>query len=492
MTKYGFRKKAYRACAPILVSALLLASGCRSAVSDSSSGADDPETVTSVSSEAESVTLPESSEETETTEEKTESVPDETSAEEVPETSSEPVDDQDFLKAYRQYYQLLRENGSKDGDPGAGIRRVALCDICGNGLPELLYRTDTGFTIISSGEEQASEIFSLPLPSETEEAADWCFFTIADDRRLYEYSCDPDDIRRKHWYYYEPFSDGSISRTELLMQQQSEGEDLLYGGIYFYMGAECTVESGQEVVRSLLSGMENILLYSSDRLRENGFFSASASAEDYGMSAERTEDFLRSEIRRLGGVEGFQVELTYFIEGQEYLESGENYDTGEGAAEIRIGLHDLNGDGTPELLITNGSAALSGRTAHVYEPENGSFGYLGDAGFRDCLFYTAPGTDYPGVFCTGGDSGFIMDIYYELQEDGTIRSEMVASYEDTSYKVESHDEQRVTPDTGLYEAWLAARPTAERPGTFVRMLSREEILEQGAQALQNETGESEE
>ncbi len=513
LTKYGFRHRENPICALILVLMLFLPLiGCKITDSYVSVEAGTSETAVITAGETENAAPPESGSETGGTEENTDAA-EERTEETTAETVVEPADEEDFLNAYQKYYKILRESRGGFGPVSTGAQ-AALCDICGNGLPELLYLTaentaDPGASpagnsgspessadaseilhIVSPYGEEVSDIFSLKLPPDPEEGHSWCFFTIADDRRMYEYSADPEDAEKKYWYYYEPISDRSLQRTELLMQHLSAGDDPLFGGTFFYMGTECTRESGQEVVRSLLSGMENVLLYRGDRLKEEGFFSLSASAEEYGMSRDQAAEFLRSEIRMLGGTQGLSEDLMYYLEGSEYLESGPEYYTGDGASEIRFGLHDMNGDGAPELLITNGSAALSARTAHVYEPENGSFRYLGDAGFRECLFYTAPGTECPGVFCTGGDSGFIMDIYYELQEDGTIRSEMVASYEDTSYKVESHDEQRVTQDMQLYETWLNACPKEDRPGSFVLMMTREEIMEQGAEALLGGTGES--
>ncbi len=426
----------------------------------------------------------------------------ETGSSETEKTVEEIPDSTDSETAYRCFLSILteeRENilrWTQEEQEDGSFPGTALCDISGSALPELLYITlsgeegqtnpETVLHAVSVQYGETKEILRLSL-SESEKKSS-CFFTIEGDRRLYEYSESEGDLLAETWYYYEEQADGTLSREELVTRQSGkdpENQDVRY----YYRGTECGADSYEGIAQPLLDRMENILLYFPAGLFEDGLKDASGAA-DFGMTADDAISFLRSEISFSDTSSGKLSDLLYdYIIGERYLISGAKYYTEPGNAEITFGLYDMNGDGGQELLISNGSGSLTDRTVHVYEFTDGAFFYRGDAGFRECRLFISPGSPFCGVFCTGGDSGFIMDIYYEMREDGSITSEMVASYEDTSYKIESHDEQRVTDNLQLYQTWAEARPSAGKEAVYVPMQTADWIRENGIEAFMAETQE---
>ena len=396
----------------------------------------------------------------------------------------------DANAAYRSYVSVLEEalEGLPEGAGKAGGPSVvtAICDIVSDSAPELFYLTQ-GFEgenpclhIVTNGADGPEEILKDEnLCFREEYDGRYCFFTLSGDRTLYEFSSLDEGERNAAWYYYHLTGDGVLEREELCAARSQNTA-------FFYRGQEIPEESYRELTDTLLGRMENILFVSSEGIFEDELYGSSDFAEEYSMNADQAVRFMRSLLSEAPGEGSFSEILADFIGEERYLMNGEAQYLEE--EEIRIGLYDMNADGVPELFVTNGSASFTNRFVHVYGFEDDAFHYLDDAGFRECLLYTAPGSGYPGVFCQGGDSGFIMEYYYTLEEDGSIKSELVASFEDTSFKVESHDDQVVTQDEKLYEAWLQAWPREDNPGHYLPMFTSEELENSGVELLLESAG----
>lgn len=429
----------------------------------------------------------------------------ETAPDSSKETEPALIEPGDPEAAYRFYLDTLqnerdrvvRWNPDADASADGTAKNVALCDITGDDAPELLYLTaaqeegkqvETAVLhILSVSKGTAAEIYSWDDVGFLEESRYYCFFTVSGSRMLYAYAGSADQERTDLWYYFETQGDRTLLRRELAVRRlDSTSEDAEYS----YMGESCSEDKYRSLTDLLLSGVESILLSSSEKVFEDCFPGRGTGGQHYGMSADQTISFLRSELAALVPVaDDFATALWDYLLMEQYLVSGEIYETGEDSAEIVFGLHDMDADGTPELFISNGSPLYAQLTDHIYRFENGNFCYIGDAGFRECLLWTAPGSAYPGVFCTGGHSGFISDIYYGVQADGTVQSEIVATYEDTSYKVETHDAQRLTADQGLYDTWAAMRPAEGREAVYVEMHPLSWIKENGIDAFLQEAGQ---
>ena len=172
-----------------------------------------------------------------------------------------------------------------------------------------------------------------------------------------------------------------------------------------------------------------------------------------------------------------------FALGNKYTISGQIYGT---YASIRFGLHDLDGDGVPELIAFNGGpSGMAGMTNYVYAYRNGKVTYLGDAGFRIGEFVYASGSGYPGLYFQSGNSGYYPGYYYTIQ-NGRLKEELILEtrerWEDDHITL---FDTQITSDNTLYglfsgsfaenyDDWLSKRGRAE-----MSMLTIDEIRAKG-------------
>ena len=96
-----------------------------------------------------------------------------------------------------------------------------------------------------------------------------------------------------------------------------------------------------------------------------------------------------------------------FVIGGEYRRSGQTwYQTAPAFA-----LHDLDGDGMPELLARNNAPDRAEQTAYVYTVGDDGVSYAGSAGVRGPAERFAPGSGYPGLSAYDGEKG----TYYSIK-----------------------------------------------------------------------------
>ncbi|MDR0929945.1 MAG: hypothetical protein LBM74_09605 [Oscillospiraceae bacterium] len=110
---------------------------------------------------------------------------------------------------------------------------------------------------------------------------------------------------------------------------------------------------------------------------------------------------------------------------QKQFANGEEWSELEGGRDaFMAGVHDMDGDGLPELFIYNEWLAMYNGGQRVYGYQEGEVVYLGIAGRREGYLETAPGSEFPGVFCYDGNNGWFTCNYYTLA-DGAIVYEPV-------------------------------------------------------------------
>ena len=83
-------------------------------------------------------------------------------------------------------------------------------------------------------------------------------------------------------------------------------------------------------------------------------------------------------------------------------------------------LHDMDGDGVPELLARNNAPAAADQTAYVYTAAASGLQYAGDAGSYGPADRYAPGSGRPGLYCFNGRSGSYQGTYFTLENGKTI------------------------------------------------------------------------
>lgn len=113
-----------------------------------------------------------------------------------------------------------------------------------------------------------------------------------------------------------------------------------------------------------------------------------------------------------------------FTLGGGFWNSGQLYYHTTAYDAVRFGLHDLDGDGVPELIAYNNCDFMAGMMDYIYAYQNGKVTYLGEAGFRGYNFVYAPGSGYPGLFFQSGNAGGYPGYYYTVQ-NGQLKEEFV-------------------------------------------------------------------
>ena len=103
---------------------------------------------------------------------------------------------------------------------------------------------------------------------------------------------------------------------------------------------------------------------------------------------------IRSYFCRIGSREysSYSTAYLYFLSAKRYLGKGQRFGSD---AEPAHALHDLDGDGVPELILTNGFAARTERCAYIYTFSMGRVQYVG-IGPADA--YVIPDARFPGLF----------------------------------------------------------------------------------------------
>ena len=125
---------------------------------------------------------------------------------------------------------------------------------------------------------------------------------------------------------------------------------------------------------------------------------------------------------------------------------------------IRFGLYDLDKDGFPELIAYNGCEYMAGAANYVYTCKDGQVSYIGDAGFRGSVLQYYPTSDFPGLFCSDGNNGIIVTVYYEYK-NGQFVQETVMEEDYNTMSTDGEPQiKQVTENTDLYTVPLTQSP----------------------------------
>lgn len=125
---------------------------------------------------------------------------------------------------------------------------------------------------------------------------------------------------------------------------------------------------------------------------------------------------------------------------------------------IRFGLYDLDKDGFPELIAYNGCEYMAGAANYVYTCKDGQVSYIGDAGFRGSVLQYYPTSDFPGLFCSDGNNGIIVTVYYEYK-NGQLVQETVMEEDYNTMSTDGEPQiKQVTENTDLYTVPLTQSP----------------------------------
>lgn len=153
---------------------------------------------------------------------------------------------------------------------------------------------------------------------------------------------------------------------------------------------------------------------------------------------------------------------TFILEG-EYLEAGQEYfyenDVIDWLEYIDFSLHDMNGDGVPELVVYK-AAPMSESLFYVYtcimDNNKTKVTYIGNIGLRDGDMIVAPDSKYTGIYFAAGNMDYYQGHYYSYIE-GKLHDEYVdeiRAYYDGS-KTE-YEYNQSTDDVDLFHTFSGA------------------------------------
>ena len=167
---------------------------------------------------------------------------------------------------------------------------------------------------------------------------------------------------------------------------------------------------------------------------------------------------------------------SFVLEGG-YRRSGQSW-----SSPPSVALHDMDGDGTPELLAWNGASASGEQTASVYVAAPDGLHYAGDAGTYGPADTFLPGSGYPGLYCLSGQSEYYEGVYYTVK-DGQVAADPVLTISRDQKNTSSiqYVITQETKDDSLF-ACLVPQSAArlwDAPGEKLAFRSIEEIRDMG-------------
>lgn len=153
-----------------------------------------------------------------------------------------------------------------------------------------------------------------------------------------------------------------------------------------------------------------------------------------------------------------------FIKDDKYLYYGLYY-TEDGADDIEpitVALHDMSGDGIPELIVYNGCEYEAEASSYVFTFDGSKVKCEGDMGFRIGFYQIPKGDKYCGLFWLNGNMGVYDGFYYTVAE-GSVKKEHVttAFASNDDYEFYKRDNPNTPAITDVTDNYLYAKYTSD-------------------------------
>lgn len=138
-----------------------------------------------------------------------------------------------------------------------------------------------------------------------------------------------------------------------------------------------------------------------------------------------------------------------FVVNKKYISVKQKFYT-ENSNKILFGLYDLDGNGTPELIIKNGADNENEMTSYVYTYKNKNVSFVGEIGSGDSSFRYV--SNYHGLYWESGNNGKYIGYYFDLKNNKTNIEQISEETLEYINSKMNYSEEQLTKDKKLYEA----------------------------------------
>ena len=144
-------------------------------------------------------------------------------------------------------------------------------------------------------------------------------------------------------------------------------------------------------------------------------------------------------------------------------------------------LHDMDGDGIPELLASSGTGSGEERTAYVYTAVYDQLRFAGNAGIYGPADHYASGSGYPGLYCLGGRGDLHQGVYYTLKNGQVVSEPVLTITPNNEVMPVTFTITQITGDADLFDLFFPRGTVSlwTAPGTVLTFRTADQIRAMG-------------
>ena len=292
---------------------------------------------------------------------------------------------QSTLEQYRDGIETLENENTKNNIPSM---MIAFADVFGDEKDELIFlacESDPGtekLHIFTFADDSAKEIISDDLFIYAGQGAQpFMLFTLKGDQSLWLYRQTGDETVISTYYHFEEDENHHLTKTEKYQKTELR-EGIPTTGVrewYKKDGKDCDKNTFKEADQYFCSGMEQIILVGGNLFDEAY---RNLIAQRYGdrclpydEAIKKLNDNAESDPTASADQDDWESAYSDFLVNESFREVSELKFGDE--TEILVYLYDLDHDGIPELLITNGYSGRATRSAYMFTLSDNKVIYLG-------------------------------------------------------------------------------------------------------------------
>ena len=298
------------------------------------------------------------------------------------------------IMMYRAYIEVLEnysggihaleaENEKKDIYP----MTIALTDIIGDEKEELIFLACDSYPgteklHIITYNNSVKEIYSEDLLIYAGQGLQpFMLFTLNDDKSLWLYRQTGDETEISTYYRFEEDDNLNLTKTEKLQKHEVNESisDTKARVWYTKDGKDCDQNTFEEADKYYHTDIEKIVLVGANLFDEEYRNIITERNGDWGYTYDGAikylKDYTESTSSDPSEIEDWKSGYFDFLEDEKFRDISEiQYSD---STEILLYLYDLDHDGIPELLMTNGYSGRATRSAYIFTWSGGKVIYLG-------------------------------------------------------------------------------------------------------------------